>query len=325
MHHAERRAGVNDAVVDAEAVKALFTFRVLDAYLEHAALVDQFTVGHQGVEVLLVGHVRRVRLHVVDPQEQWPVARTLGEHLAGALVARHRVFDALNLVEARGHPVEQRRPARLRLALFVELGQRRLPGERLEAVLRDYGAHGVKSGFIGDADTVAAAIAAELDAEKLILVTGATGILEDVDDPGSLISYIDRKRLSELKKQGSLADGMLPKAAAIDAAISNGVSRVHVISYKLPDSILLEVFTNEGTGTLVVNEPEGLRSLNEKLSIAAFADLTPRTYVSRDQGELREILAAQLGAVTLQRDQLLGKLEVEIIRPHPAHDNGIDP
>ena len=105
-----------------------------------------------------------------------------------------------------------------------------------------------------NADTVAAAIAAELDAEKLILVTGATGILEDIDDPGSLISYIDLKRLQQLKDDGVLADGMLPKAAAIDAAISNGVQRVHVISHKLPDSILLEVFTNEGTGTLVVDD-----------------------------------------------------------------------
>jgi acetylglutamate kinase len=105
-----------------------------------------------------------------------------------------------------------------------------------------------------NADTVAAAIAAELDAEKLILVTGATGILEDINDPTSLISYIDRKHLKELKEKGILADGMLPKAAAIDAAIKNGVSRVHVISYKLPDSILLEVFTNEGTGTLVVDD-----------------------------------------------------------------------
>ena len=109
-----------------------------------------------------------------------------------------------------------------------------------------------------NADTVAAAIAAELDAEKLILVTGATGILEDIDDPNSLISYIDRKHLANLKEKGALADGMLPKAAAIDAAISNGVSRVHVISYRLPDSILLEVFTNEGTGTLVVDDINAL-------------------------------------------------------------------
>jgi len=105
-----------------------------------------------------------------------------------------------------------------------------------------------------NADTVAAAIAAELGAEKLILATGAPGILEDADDPGSLISYIDRAALQKLRQDGKLADGMLPKAAAIDAAIANGVQRVHVISCKLADSILLEVFTNEGTGTLVVDD-----------------------------------------------------------------------
>jgi acetylglutamate kinase len=105
-----------------------------------------------------------------------------------------------------------------------------------------------------NADTVAAAIAAELDAEKLILATGAPGILDDADDPHSLISYVDRAALDQLRKDGKLADGMLPKAAAIDAALANGVNRVHVISYKVADSLLLEVFTNEGTGTLVVND-----------------------------------------------------------------------
>lgn len=105
-----------------------------------------------------------------------------------------------------------------------------------------------------NADTVAAAIAAELNAEKLILATSAPGILEDRDDPQSLISYLDRSGLKKLRDAGKLTDGMLPKADAIDTAIANGVNRVHIISYKLPDSLLLEVFTNEGTGTLVVKD-----------------------------------------------------------------------
>jgi acetylglutamate kinase len=109
-----------------------------------------------------------------------------------------------------------------------------------------------------NADTVAAAIAAELKAEKLILATAAPGVLEDVNDSHSLISFIDRAALEQLKTDGKLADGMLPKAAAIDSALANGVNRVHVISYKLPDSLLLEVFTNEGTGTLVVNDIDAL-------------------------------------------------------------------
>ncbi|MEM9208548.1 MAG: acetylglutamate kinase [Pseudomonadota bacterium] len=105
-----------------------------------------------------------------------------------------------------------------------------------------------------NADTVAAAIAAELGAEKLIFSTGAPGILRDRNDAESLISYVDRQALAELRESGSLAAGMLPKAAAIDAAIRDGVRRVHIISYKNPDSLLLEVFTNEGTGTLVVDD-----------------------------------------------------------------------
>ena len=103
-----------------------------------------------------------------------------------------------------------------------------------------------------NADTVAAAIGGALAAEKLVLCTGAHGILEDVDDPSSVISYTDLKGLERLRDQGSLKDGMLPKASAITNAIRGGVRRVHVISYKATDSLLAEIFTNEGTGTLVV-------------------------------------------------------------------------
>ncbi len=114
-----------------------------------------------------------------------------------------------------------------------------------------------------NADTVAAAIAAELKAEKLILATGAPGILEDVANPQSIISYVDRAALTKLQQDGKLADGMLPKAAAIDAALDNGVNRVHVISYRMPDSLLLEIFTNEGTGTLVVNDIAALSAAEQ--------------------------------------------------------------
>ena len=103
-----------------------------------------------------------------------------------------------------------------------------------------------------NADTVAAALASAVGAEKLILITGAPGILEDATDPGSLVSYVDLSGLQALREGGALAAGMLPKATAIEAAIKGGVPRVHVISFKLPDTLLLEVFTNEGTGTLVV-------------------------------------------------------------------------
>ncbi len=109
-----------------------------------------------------------------------------------------------------------------------------------------------------NADTVASALAAALGAEKLILCTGAAGILADLTDPGSLISYTDLDGLAQLREQGRIADGMLPKARAIEAAIRGGVRRVHVVSYQAPEGILGEVFTNEGTGTLIVEDIDAL-------------------------------------------------------------------
>jgi acetylglutamate kinase len=116
-----------------------------------------------------------------------------------------------------------------------------------------------------NADTVAAAIGAALGAEKLILCTGAPGILENVDDPRSVISYTDLKGLDAMRASGAIKDGMLPKAKAIESAIRGGVHRVHVISYDAPDSILAEVFTNEGTGTLIVSDVNALTPAEQQV------------------------------------------------------------
>ena len=107
-------------------------------------------------------------------------------------------------------------------------------------------------------DTVAAAIGAALSAEKLMLCTGAPGILERVDDPSSIISYTDLNGLKRLREEKKIVDGMLPKAKAIEDAIRGGVRRVHVMSYKSPEGILAEVFTNEGAGTLIVADINAL-------------------------------------------------------------------
>lgn len=115
-----------------------------------------------------------------------------------------------------------------------------------------------------NADTVASAIGAALQAEKLIVCTGAPGILENVADPGSVISYIDLAGLKRLRDEKKIVDGMLPKAKAIEDAIRGGVRRVHVISYSANDSILAEVFTNEGTGTLVVADIKALTQAEQE-------------------------------------------------------------
>jgi len=109
-----------------------------------------------------------------------------------------------------------------------------------------------------NADTVASALAVGLRAEKLMVLTGAPGILERADDPGSLVSYTDLAGLKRLHQQGCLEKGMLPKASAIESALLGGVRRVHILSADLPDSLLTEVFTNEGAGTLVVEDVHAL-------------------------------------------------------------------
>lgn len=109
-----------------------------------------------------------------------------------------------------------------------------------------------------NADTVASALAVALKAEKLLFMTGAAGILERPDDPGSLVSYTDLAGLRRLRDEGGLVKGMLPKTSAIEAAIQGGVRRVHILSHDLPDGILAEVFTNEGVGTLVVPDVNAL-------------------------------------------------------------------
>lgn len=109
-----------------------------------------------------------------------------------------------------------------------------------------------------NADVVAARLATEMRAEKLILVTGASGILEDASDPSSLVSYTDVKGLDALHAAGALEGGMLPKVKAIKDALAGGVARVHVISHRERDSLLYEVFTNEGSGTLVVLDTHSL-------------------------------------------------------------------
>ena len=114
-----------------------------------------------------------------------------------------------------------------------------------------------------NSDTVASAIGIAMEAEKLILCTGAAGILERLEDPHSLISYTDVAGLRRLREEGAISDGMLPKSSAIENAIRGGVRRVHVISYSAPDALLAEIFTNEGKGTLVVADTKALSAAEQ--------------------------------------------------------------
>ncbi|MSR47290.1 MAG: acetylglutamate kinase [Planctomycetes bacterium] len=116
-----------------------------------------------------------------------------------------------------------------------------------------------------NADTVAASLAHAIGAEKLVFVTDVAGILEDKADPSSLISCTDLRGLEELVENGAVATGMLPKVSAIRMALDHGVQRVHVIGSQRA-SLLTEIFTNEGSGTLIVRDRRELSAAEKAAS-----------------------------------------------------------
>lgn len=103
-----------------------------------------------------------------------------------------------------------------------------------------------------NADTVAAALAEALGAQKLIFLMTPPGILVDVNDPQTLVSQLSLSDLAALQTDGTLSGGMLPKASAALSALRGGVPRVHFVSGSNTDALLQEIFTNEGSGTMVV-------------------------------------------------------------------------
>lgn len=107
-----------------------------------------------------------------------------------------------------------------------------------------------------NADTVAESLAVALKAQKLIFLTGAPGVLRDRNDPSTLVTFADPDDLEGLMVSGSLAGGMRPKVEACIRAATGGVERTHIIDGRAPDSILLEVFTGAGCGTMIVGRKE---------------------------------------------------------------------
>ncbi len=107
-----------------------------------------------------------------------------------------------------------------------------------------------------NADTVAESLAVALKAQKLIFLTGAPGVLRDRTDPSSLVTFADPDDLATLMSNGAIAGGMRPKVEACIRAATGGVERTHIIDGRLPDSVLFEVFTGAGCGTMIVGRKE---------------------------------------------------------------------
>ncbi len=104
-----------------------------------------------------------------------------------------------------------------------------------------------------NADTAAGEIAGALQASKLVFMTDTPGLLRETDNPDSLIHQLDYRQIRDLTEKGVIAGGMIPKVEACLRALDQGVSKTHIINGTVPHALLLEIFTDQGLGTLVTH------------------------------------------------------------------------
>lgn len=105
-----------------------------------------------------------------------------------------------------------------------------------------------------NADTAAAKIAVALKAEKFVQLTNVPGVLRNIDDPESLIKRIERTAIGSMKATGVIAGGMIPKVDCCLAALEGGVPRTHIIDGRVPHSLLIEMFSDRGIGTMIYQD-----------------------------------------------------------------------
>ncbi len=102
-----------------------------------------------------------------------------------------------------------------------------------------------------NADTAAAKIAVALHAEKFVQLTNVPGVLRNIDDPSTLIKRIEKTAIGSLKATGIIAGGMIPKIDCCLTALEGGVPRTHIIDGRVPHSLLIEMFSDRGIGTMI--------------------------------------------------------------------------
>lgn len=120
-----------------------------------------------------------------------------------------------------------------------------------------------------NADLVAGEIASALGAEKVIFLTDVDGLYADFADKGSLISALDFSEAETMLAGGTLASGMIPKVGACVHALRRGVERAHILNGTIPHALLLEIYTNEGVGTMITGETTSL-GLADDATYAAY-------------------------------------------------------
>lgn len=192
------------------------------------------------VRMVLVGKINRDLVRTINREAgDNPVAIGVAGEDAGLLTVRP-LDSALGFV---GSVTEVR-------ASLID----RLLDDGLMPVVSTVGGDGEGQPYNVNADDAARAIAVALKAQKLVYLTAAPGLLENVDDPTSLVPRMTPAELRARMGSGSVGAGMIPKLRACAEAVESGVGSAHIIDGRVPHALLIELLTDQGVGTMI--EPE---------------------------------------------------------------------
>ncbi len=214
-------------------------------YLERLGMSTEFVGGHrvtdaETLEVARMVLIGKVNSDIVSAMNaHGPLAIGLSGQSAGLIQAEARAPELGFVGDVAGvHP---------------EIITRVLAMD-LIPVVSTIGADEEGQAYNINADAVAGAVAEALSAQKLVFLTDVPGLLRDLDDPGSLVERVTASEARALIDDGIVQGGMVPKLEGCLRAIRNGVQEVHLVDGRVPHAVLLELFTDEGVGTMVVGD-----------------------------------------------------------------------
>jgi acetylglutamate kinase len=218
----------------------------IGALMERLGMVPEFRQGQRVTDadtldvarMVLVGKINRELVAAINKED--PVAVGLSGEDAGLITATPR-DPSLGFV---GDVSEVNPDIVIKL-----LGQGLIP------VISTIGSSLTGQAYNINADAAAGAIAAAMKAEKIIYLTGAPGLLEDPEDNSSLINRLSPEDLRGRMDSGSISGGMIPKLQACADAVESGVTSAHILDGRVPHVVLIELFTDEGVGTMI-SRPE---------------------------------------------------------------------
>ncbi len=201
-------------------------------------------------------------LRVTDDQTMEAVQMVLigkvNQTLVRGLNAYGNVGVGISGADGMTFEVEQTDPALGRVGTITHVNT-----ELIESVLDDGYIPVIASVGCGEdgfyninADVAASEVASALGADKLVYLTDVDGLFRDMEDEESLISQLTKSEAEELLGSGMLSAGMIPKISSVVEALKGGVKEVHLLNGTFPHALLLEVFTDAGIGTMIVQDEE---------------------------------------------------------------------